>query len=367
MEDCVLVRYGEIALKSDQTRKWWNKILVNNMRGCLEKNDIPYSSIKIVSGRFIVHTNNSYEAAIALKDVFGIKSLSPALRIEQDIERIKKKSLEMSSGMGKKFRVSARRITKEFSMTSNEVNEVVGAYLKDNLDLEVSLKDYDFELGIELLEGHAYLFNSKIEAFGGLPIGVQGEVICLISSGFDSPVASWLTMRRGCKINLLHFKITDEGHQKYEELKQILQKYSYGHEINEYVIDALPYLTKTKAKLCGKDSEKWTCIFCKKRFLQEAERICRENGYLAIVTGENLGQVASQTLKNLRILDSTVKVPILRPLLTYDKEEIIDLSKQIESYEISKRKEPKCPFTPQYPITNGDIEEFEDIASKIEA
>ena len=367
MEGCVLVRYGEIALKSDQTRKWWNKILINNMKDCLEKNDVSYSSINIVSGRFIVHTDKFNEASFALKDVFGIKSLSPALRIEQDIELIKKKSIEMSIGAGKKFRVSARRITKEFQMTSNEVNEMLGAYLKDSLNLEVSLKNYDFELGIEFLEGYAYLFNSKIEAFGGIPIGVQGEVICLVSSGFDSPVAAWLLMKRGCKINLLHFKITDEGHKKYKELKNELQKYSYGHEINEFVIDALPYLSKTKTKLCDVDSEKWTCIFCKRRFLQEAERICKENGYLAIITGENLGQVASQTLKNLTILDSTVKVPVLRPLLTYDKEEIIDMSRIISTYEISKKKEPKCPFTPRYPITNGNVEEFERVNERIES
>ncbi|MDX9799001.1 MAG: tRNA uracil 4-sulfurtransferase ThiI [Bacteroidales bacterium] len=366
MDYCVLVRYGEISLKSDQTRKYWNKILVNNMRDCLEKNGIPYSSINIVSGRFIVDTDNSSEAAIALKDVFGIKSLSPALRIKQDIELIKKKSLEISSGRGKKFRVSARRITKEFPISSNEVNELLGACLKDSLNLEVSLKNYDFELGIEFLEGHAYIFTERIDAFGGLPIGVQGEVICLVSSGFDSPVAAWLLMKRGCKINLLHFKITDEGYQKYQELKEILQKYSYGHEINEFVIDALPYLTQTKEKLCDMGSEKWTCIFCKRRFLQEAERICREKGYLAVITGENLGQVASQTLKNLTILDSTVKVPVLRPLITYDKEEIIDLSRIINTYEISKEKEPKCPFTPKYPITNGSVEDFDNLRSKIE-
>ncbi|KYC54064.1 MAG: thiamine biosynthesis protein ThiI [Candidatus Methanofastidiosum methylothiophilum] len=361
MQGCVLVRYGEIALKSDQTRKWWNKILLDNMKECLDKNNIPYSSIEVLLGRFIVYTDSSLEASNALKNVFGIKSLSPALKMEANYEAIKEKALELSKNRGKKFRVSARRITKEFSMTSNDVNETLGAYIKDQLDLEVSLLKYDFEIGIEFLEGYAYLFTERIEAFGGLPLGVQGEAICLVSSGIDSPVAAWLMMKRGCKVDLLHFKITEEGYKKYLKIKERLQKFSYGHEIKDYIIDGVPYLANTKKKLSENKKEKWVCIFCKRRFLQEAERICQEKGYLAIITGENLGQVASQTLKNLSLLDSTVKLPVLRPLLAYDKQEIVDIARIINTYEISKEKEPKCPFTPLYPMTAGSMEELETI------
>lgn len=361
MEGCVLVRYGEIALKSDQTRKWWNKILVENMKDCLKRNNISYSKIDIVLGRLIVYTENPKEASLALKNVFGIKSLSPAIRIEADFELIKENSLELAKNKGKKFRVSARRITKEFPMTSNEVNEILGAYLKERLDLDVSLLNYDFEIGVELLEGNAYLFTERVEAFGGLPLGVQGEAICLISSGIDSPVAAWLLMKRGCKVDFLHFKITEEGYQKYLRIKERLQKFSYGHEIKDYIIDGVPYLSNTKKKLCNKGKEKWVCIFCKRRFLQEAERICNEKGYLAIITGENLGQVASQTLKNLTLLDSTVKVSVLKPVLAYDKQEIIDIARIINTYDISKEKEPKCPFTPLYPMTTGSVEELENI------
>lgn len=361
MEGCVLVRYGEIALKSDQTRKWWNNTLLSNMKDCLEKNNISYSSISVVLGRFIVHTEDTRKASIALKNVFGITSLSPAIKIEAEFEMIKEKSLELSKGKGKKFRVSSRRITKDFFMNSNEVNEVLGAYLKEKLNLEVSLLNYDFEMGIEFLEGYAYLFTERIEAFGGLPLGVQGEVISLVSSGIDSPVAAWLLMKRGCKVDLMHFKITEEGYQKYLKIKDILQKFSYGHEIKDYIIDGTPYLYNTKQKLCGKGKEKWICIFCKRRFLKEAERICNEKGYLAIITGENLGQVASQTLKNLTLLDSTVKTPVLRPVLTYDKNEIVEMARTINTYQVSKEKEIKCPFTPKYPMTSGSIEELEVI------
>ncbi len=365
MEGCVLVRYGEIALKSDQTRKWWNKILLNNMKDCLEKNSIPYSSIKVTLGRFIVYTDDTVKASDALKNVFGLASLSPAIKIEAEFETIKEKSLELSRGKGKKFRVSSRRITKEFPMTSNKVNEELGAYLKDTLELEVSLTEYDFEMGIEFLDDYAYLFTERVEAYGGLPIGVQGEAICLVSSGIDSPVAAWLLMRRGCKVDLMHFKITEEGYQKYLKIKKMLEKFSYGYEIKEYLIDGVPYLSETKKKLCEKGKDKWVCIFCKKRFLKEAEKLCQEKEYLAIVTGENLGQVASQTLKNLILLDSSVKVPVLRPVLTYDKNEIVEMARKIGTYEISKEKEPKCPFTPNYPVTTGTKEELESIERSI--
>jgi len=361
LEGCVLVRYGEIALKSDQTRKWWNKTLLDNMKDCLGKNNIDYSSISVVLGRLIVYTEDTRKASIALKNVFGITSLSPAIKLESDFEKIKEKSLELSKDKGKKFRVSARRITKEFSMNSNEVNEVLGAYLKEKLNLEVSLLNYDFEMGIEFLEGYAYLFTERIEAYGGLPLGVQGDVLCLVSSGIDSPVAAWLLMKRGCRVDLMHFKITEEGYQKYLKIKENLQKFSYGHEIKDYIIDGVPYLSNTKQKLCENGKEKWLCIFCKRRFLKEAERVCNEKGYLAIITGENLGQVASQTLKNLTLLDSTVKIPVLRPVLTYDKNEIVEMARTINTYQISKEKEPKCPFTPNYPMTAGSIEELESI------
>ncbi len=365
MEGCVLVRYGEIALKSDQTRKWWNKTLLENMKDCLEKNNIVYSSISVVLGRFIVYTEDTKNASIALKNVFGITSLSPTIKMEADFEKIKEKSLELSKDKGKKFRVSAKRITKEFPMTSNEVNEVLGAYLKEKLDLEVSLLNYDFEIGVEFLEGYAYLFTERIQAYGGLPLGVQGEVICLVSSGIDSPVAAWLMMKRGCRVDLMHFKITEEGYQKYLKIKEKLQNFSYGHEIKDYIIDGVPYLSTTKQKLCKKGKEKWVCIFCKRRFLQEAERVCNEKGYLAIITGENLGQVASQTLKNLTLLDSTVKIPVLKPVLTYDKNEIVEMARVIGTYKISKEKEPKCPFTPNYPMTSGSKEDLEGIERMI--
>lgn len=365
MDDCIIVRYGEIALKSDQTRKWWNKTLLENMKDCLEKNNITYSSIDVKLGRLIVYTKEKKEASIALRSVFGITSLSPAVRVEADFEKIKDKCLELSNNKGKKFRVSTRRITKEFPMTSDKVNGALGAFLKEKLDLEVNLTNFDFEMGIEFLDGYAYLFTERIKTFGGLPIGVQGKVICLVSSGIDSPVAAWLLMKRGCQVDLMHFKVTEEGYKKYTKIKEILQKFSYGHEIKDYVIDGVPYLSNTKQKLCEKGKDKWMCIFCKKRFLQEAERTCNEEGYLAIITGENLGQVASQTLKNLVLLDSTVKVTVLRPVLTYDKNEIVGMARIIGTYEISKEKEPKCPFTPNYPMTSGSAEELHNIEMMI--
>lgn len=147
MDDCILVRYGEIALKSDQTRKWWNKTLLENMKDCLEKNNISYSSIDVQLEDLLYIRKRKKEASVALKNVFGITSLSPAIRMETDFEKIKYKCLEISNNKGKKFRVSARRITKEFPMTSDEVNGALGAFLKEKLDLEVNLTNFDFEMG----------------------------------------------------------------------------------------------------------------------------------------------------------------------------------------------------------------------------
>lgn len=195
MFNCVIVRYGEIGTKSRQTRKWFESILINNIREALVSESIDYKSVFAKHGRIIVKTNRAKESIDVLKRVFGIVSLSPAMEIDAELEKINKTALKLFRKKKRelnlekpKFRVTARRITKEFPLKSPEIQAKVGEYILKNDEAEVDLKNYDIEVGVELMEGKAYIFVDKIKAWGGLPIGTQGKVVALLSGGIDSPM-----------------------------------------------------------------------------------------------------------------------------------------------------------------------------------
>jgi len=203
----VIVRYGEIGTKSRQTRRWFENILMNNIREALVSEGIDFKKVEAKHGRVLVRTNKAKEAVGVLTRVFGIVSLSPAMEVEADLDKINKTALKLfrrkkrELGLERpKFRVTARRITKEFPLKSPEIQAKVGEYILENEESEVDLHDYDIEVGVELMDGKAYVFVDKVKAWGGLPIGTQGKVVALLSGGIDSPVAAFLMMKRGVEV-----------------------------------------------------------------------------------------------------------------------------------------------------------------------
>ncbi|ALM75300.1 tRNA uracil 4-sulfurtransferase ThiI [Thermococcus barophilus] len=371
MFNCVIIRYGEIGTKSKQTRRWFEQILVNNIKEALITEGVEYKSVLAKLGRIIVKTNEAKESLDVLKRVFGIVSLSPAMEVNAELEKINKTALKLFRKKKRelnlekpKFRVTARRITKEFPLKSPEIQAKVGEYILENEEADVDLKNYDINVGIEIIEGKAYIFVDKIKAFGGLPIGTQGKVVVLLSGGIDSPVAAFLMMKRGCEVVPVHIYMGEKTLEKVRKIWNQLKKYHYGGKSDLIVIKPKER-ERVLRKLKELGRENYTCIFCKFMMVKNADKIAREFGAKGIVMGDSLGQVASQTLENMYIVSQASDLPIYRPLIGLDKEEIVGIAKEIGTFELSTLPEDEVPFIPKHPVIRGSWEEFKKLYREI--
>jgi len=364
MFNVVIIRYGEIGTKSRQTRRWFEDILINNIREALVSEGIEYKKIKAKHGRIIVKTNKALESVEALKRVFGIVSLSPAMEIDAELDKMNKIAMKLFRKKKRelglenpRFRVTARRITKDFPLKSPEIQAKVGEYIFENEENEVDLYNPQIEIGIEIMEGRAYIFVDKIHAWGGLPIGTQGKVVVLLSGGIDSPVAAFLMMKRGVEIIPVHIYTGEKTLEKVRKIWNQLKKYGYGGK-GELVVVKPENRNRIIEKLREMGKENYTCVFCKYMMVRHADRIAREFGAKGIVMGDSLGQVASQTLENMYIVSQASDLPIYRPLVGMDKEEIVRIAKEIGTFELSTLPEEEIPFIPKHPIIRGSWEEF---------
>ena len=364
MLNAVIVRYGEIGTKSPKTRRWFESVLTNNIKEALLSEGIEYKKVFASHGRILVKTNKVKESIESLKRVFGIVSLSSAAEVDAELEKIYKTSLKLFRrkirllGLEEpKFRVSARRITKEFPLTSQELAARIGDYILSNEKCKVDLKNYDIEVGIELMEGKAYIYMDKLPGFGGLPIGTQGKVVILLSGGIESPVAAFLMMKRGCEVIPVHIYSGENTLEKVRKIWNQLKKYHYGGKSDLIVIKPQER-EKVIKTLKGLRKENYTCVFCKYMMVKKADEIAKEFGAKGIAMGDSLGQVASQTLENMYMVSQASDLPIYRPLVGRDKEEIVAIAKTIGTFELSTLPEGEIPFIPKYPVIRGSWEEF---------
>jgi len=368
----ILVRYGEIGLKSEPIRKNLEEILRKNIIKLLRKYEID-CDVKILHRRLLVKINTKGKEDLALKllkKVSGIVSYSPVYECRLDINeiidyaiQIMKKKLKELNKDNPTFAVKTKRSNKQFPFTSMEVNKRVGEAIVEKLGLEVDLENPDITLGIEISKENAYLFTERYEGIGGLPAGSQGRALCLISDGIDSPVAAFMMIRRGCRAVLLHLKITEEALNKVRRIVEVLS--DYDTELEFVVYDFSKDIEDIAEKLKSIKKDNFTCIFCKRKMLKIAEKYAKYLDCDAIVTGDNLGQVASQTLKNLRVIGEDIKYPILRPLIGLDKNDIVKIAKEIGTYEISTEKEIRCPYLPKHPKTIAKPEDIKKIKEKV--
>ncbi|WP_461864309.1 tRNA uracil 4-sulfurtransferase ThiI [Thermococcus sp.] len=364
MFSVVVVRYGEIGTKSRHTRRWFESILLNNIREALVSEDVEFEDVVTKHGRVIVRTPHAEKAAEVLTRVFGIVSLSPAIEIDAELEEINRTALELFREKKRelgaerpRFRVTARRITKEFPLKSPEIQAEVGGYIFENEGNEVDLRNPQIEIGIEIMDGKAYIFAEKRRGPGGLPIGTQGKVVALLSGGIDSPVAAFLMMKRGVEIIPVHIYMGEKTLEKVRKIWEQLKRYGYGGK-GELVVIRPEEREKVIEKLKELKKEKYTCIFCKYMMVRKAENVARKTGAKGIVMGDSLGQVASQTLENMYIVSQATDLPIYRPLIGMDKEEIVEIAKKIGTFELSTLPEDDIPFIPKHPVIRGSWEEF---------
>jgi len=362
----VIIHYAEIALKGGN-RNFFEEKLVENIRKSLTQKGIVFDYAKRIYGRILLELpgtipgefyRGSSPVSLVLQNIFGIAHFSLVEKCEKDIEKIKEKALEVLSQKDfVTFKVEAKRSDKKFFLSSQQINEQVGEAVMDGLVKKVDLHNPDVILYIEITEKDVFLYTEKIKGPGGLPLGVSGKAICLISGGIDSPVAAWYLMKRGVENVFVHFYSTQQGYEqsleKVRDLVQALNAFQLKSKI--YLV---PFSEIQKEILLNTQADLRVVLY--RRFMfRVSEEIALKEGAKALITGENVGQVASQTLDNMLVISEATSLPILRPLAGFDKIEIIEIAKKINTYEISILPHLDCcsMFVPEHPSTKANLKE----------
>ncbi|MEW8958923.1 MAG: tRNA uracil 4-sulfurtransferase ThiI [Moorella sp. (in: firmicutes)] len=366
MYSTLLVRYGEISLKGNN-RSYFEDKLLANMRRVL--GDLAALRMHKTYGRVFVDLKGIDPEVVAerLKKVFGIVSMSPAVSTPLDLEAIKKAALEvLMDSPGTTFKVQAQRPNKRFPLTSPELNQVLGAYLLTHTpNQRVDVHHPDRVVHVEIRDEGAYVYSRIIPGPGGLPVGVTGRALLLISGGIDSPVAGFLGMKRGLELTGLHFYsfpfTSERSKEKVIDLCRVLA--GYGGSIR-LVIAPFTEIQKAIRRNCP---EEFYVTIMRRMMFRIARAVAEREGALALLTGESLGQVASQTLHSMAVINRVVELPVLRPLVAWDKGEIIDLARRIGTYDISIRPYEDCCtiFVPKHPATKPRLERVEAAESKL--
>ena len=323
-------------------------------------------------GRIYIETKKTQELASALTQVFGISSVSPAAKTTSTMDEIMEKAITLAKATAKNedtFAVRCHRVGTH-GYSSIDVCREAGTQILTNLKdrkLHVDLENPQFTINIEVREDEAYVFSQHMQGTGGFPLGSQGKVICLLSGGIDSPVACWLVMKRGCPIVPVYFDnqpYTDEATTaKALDVAKKLFEWSIGFPRKVYVVPNGENLEK----FVKETPRKLTCLLCKRMMYRIAERIAETEKAEGIVTGEAIGEQASQTMHNLRVLDeASLRYPVHRPLLGFDKTETEVLARKIGTFEISIRKAKGCCAAPSSPATRAKLEPVKKAEEKLD-
>ena len=365
--DHILVRYGELSTKGKNRKDLTNR-LVRNIRTKLKKfENLTYEKH---FDRLFIHLHGEDGLAVSeyLKDVFGLSSFSLAIKVDRDINLMAEVALNFIKleAAGQTFKVIARRHDKTFEHMSDTINRHVASLILQNTDFKVDVHKPDINILIEVRKDGAYIMLNKIEGLGGYPVGIQGKVLMMLSGGIDSPVASYLMMKRGVEIEAIHFQsppYTSQGAlDKVLDLARTLTKYQ--NTIKVHVVN----FTDIQLDIYNKVPESYAITMMRRFFLRIGDAFAKSHKISAIGNGENLGQVASQTLESMQSIGDFQTLPILRPLLTYDKVEIVNLAEKIGTYETSILPFEDCCtiFTPRNPVIKPKSEKITDFEQKFD-
>ena len=365
----IVCHYHEIALKGNN-RGMFERKLADNIKNFLPENYFHF--IKNISGRIIVHLtqegiNKKEEIKNIIGNVFGIANFSFAENCKQELGSINEKSVEiLQTKKFKTFRVSSKRSNKKFEINSQQVNERVGAFIVEKMNKKVGLTNPDVNLFIEIVQDYVFLYLEKNRGLGGLPVGVSGHGLVLISGGIDSPVATFLAMKRGIKVSFVHFHsfpYTDK--ESIEKVKKII------HVLNNFQFKSRLYLcpfADIQKQILLNTPEKYRVILYKRMMLKISDKIAQQEKIETFITGESVGQVASQTIENIKVIQSVSGSLILRPLICRDKLEIIEDAKKIGTFPISITPHQDCcvRFVPRHPATKARLRDVKLAEEKLD-
>lgn len=352
MNELIMIKYGELTTKKDN-RKYFVKTLTANIEATLkdEKTQIIKNNV-----RMYIYCENADKIEEKLKKVFGIHSISKAYKVNNNIEDVLKKSLEIMDRNKKTFKVITSRADKTFKTPSMEYSSNLGALILKNSNFKVDVHNPDIILHVEIRTDGTYVYTSEIKGAGGYPVGVQGKGLLMLSGGIDSPVAGYLALKRGVSIECMYFEspphTSPEAKNKVLSLAKILNEYS-----GKIKVHVVPF-TKIQEEIYKKCPDTYMITIMRRMMYRIAEKYAKKINAHAIFNGESIGQVASQTLESIACVNNVVSMPVIRPVACFDKLEIIALAEKIGTYETSILPYEDCCtiFVPKHPVIKPKLE-----------
>ncbi|HEY7713045.1 MAG TPA: tRNA uracil 4-sulfurtransferase ThiI [Candidatus Binatia bacterium] len=358
--DSVLVRYHEIALKKGN-RRYFTELLKRNLLAAV--NDLGPKEVRSLPARVLLTFKTDVDQTIVsqrLAAVFGVANFSIVERTSRDMDVLCERVLDSLNGSRyASFRIETQRGDKTFHLTSPEINRQLGAAVKQKSGARVDLENAELTITVEILPHDAFFGFNKMPGAGGLPVGASGRVVSLISGGIDSPVAAYRMMQRGCRLIFVHFHSAPfqdkTSQEKVRQLVTWLTRYQFVSRL--YLVR----FGEIQRQIVAAVGRPLRVVLYRRMMLRIAEAIARKEKAKALVTGESLAQVASQTLDNMAVIQQAARLPILRPLVGMDKQEIIDHARRIGTYEISSIPDQDCCqlFVPKHPATKARFRDVE--------
>ena len=355
MEKVILIKYGELTTKK-ANRNLFINIITDNIRAALSNYDVNIEKNRV--RMFITTSPSSFDEVLSiLQNIFGIHSIVVAYKVNTNIDTIYSSVLEVASSVDfSTFKVETDRADKSFPISSPDFSRNIGAHILKNIPgKKVDVHTPDYLLRLEIRHDYTYIYSKEIKGSGGYPLGVAGKGLLMLSGGIDSPVAGYLAMKRGIKLECIYFEspphTTPAAKNKVESLVRILNKYQPS--IRLHVIN----FTKIQEAIYKNIDPTYMITIMRRMMYRITEKVLRERKCYVIINGESVGQVASQTLTSMQVINNVTNLPIIRPVACFDKLEIIDISRKIGTYETSILPYEDCCtiFLPKHPVINPDL------------
>ena len=356
MEKIILIKYGELTTKK-ANRNLFINILTQNIKNSLKNYKIKLTKNRVRMFIEVENDNELEEIIEKLTKIFGIHSIVICYKTNNNIENIKNNILEITKNIDfKTFKVVTKRSNKEFPIKSMDFNNIIGGLLlKNKPNIKVDVHNPDYTLKIEIRENNTYIYSKEIEAAGGYPVGVAGKGILMLSGGIDSPVAGYMAMKRGIKLECLYFEspphTSPQALNKVKKLVEILSEYQ--PDIKLHIIN----FTNIQENIYKNINPNYMITIMRRMMYRITDKIREKNKALVIINGESVGQVASQTLNSMYVINNVTTTPIIRPVACLDKIEIIEIAKKINTYETSILPYEDCCtiFLPKHPVINPKL------------
>ena len=366
MERVILIKYGELTTKKGN-RNFFVKTLYNNMKQKLQNYHVKIT--KDNSRMYIEFEEEELDRVLeVVNNIFGIHMYHVAYKIPTDVEIIKEETLNILKNENfKTFKVETKRSDKNFPIKSLEMNPLLGGLILKNIkDVKVDVHNPDLLVHLEIRPYYSYLYTNEYQGIGGYPVGTQPKGLLMLSGGIDSPVAGYLAMKRGIKLEAVYFEALPhtsiEARNKVIDLSKKLAKYT-----NEVILHVVPF-TKIQEMIYKQSTPSYCITIMRRMMYRIMDELSKKRNAYAIINGESIGQVASQTLTSMSVINEVTNMPVIRPVACLDKLEIIDISKKIDTYDISILPFEDCctVFVPKHPVINPTLEECLKIEKKFD-